>query len=71
VGFNPQESLAQHDESRDVLDPIWVEMLQLDLVVVEEPPKEGMRGCHEPTPVEVRDGDDVTIARHRHLLTSR
>jgi hypothetical protein len=63
VGFDPQESLAQHDEGHDLLDPIWVEVLQLDLVVMEETLEEGMRGHPKTALMEVREGDDVIIAR--------
>ena len=34
LGADPQESFAQRDERRHVLDPIGIEMLQLDLVEV-------------------------------------
>jgi hypothetical protein len=59
------------DEGHDLLDLVRVEVLQLDLVVMEEPPEEGMRGHPEPALVEVREGDDITIARLRHLFTAR
>jgi hypothetical protein len=48
VRFNPQEPLAQHDEGRDLLDPIQVEVLELNLVVMKEPLEEGMRGTPNP-----------------------
>jgi hypothetical protein len=41
VRFDPQESLTQHDEGLDLLDPIWVEVLHLILIVMEEPQKKG------------------------------
>jgi hypothetical protein len=71
VGFDPQVSLAQHDESHDVLDPVRVEVLQLDQVVVKKPLEERMRGYRKPALVEVHEGHDVTIARCRHLLRAR
>jgi hypothetical protein len=71
VGFDPQESLAQRDEGHDLWDPIRVEMLQLDLVVMAEPQEEGMRGHPKPALVEVHEGDDVTITWCWHLLTAR
>jgi hypothetical protein len=43
VGFDPPVSLAQLDEGRDMLNPVQVEMLQLDLVLMKESPEEGMR----------------------------
>jgi hypothetical protein len=53
------------------LDHTRVEVLQLDLVVMEEPSKKEMRGHPEPALVEVREGDDVTITRCQHLLMAR
>ena len=37
VRLDPQVPLAHRVEGRDVLDPIGVEVLQLDLVVVQQP----------------------------------
>jgi hypothetical protein len=71
VRFDPQEFLAQHDEGRDLLDPVRVEVLQLYLIVMKEPSEEGMRGRPEPALVEVHEGDDVAITRHRQLLAAR
>jgi hypothetical protein len=71
VRFNPQEPLTQLDEGRDLLDPIQIEVLQLNLVVMEEPPEEGMRGHPKPALMEVREGDNVAIARRWYLFTAR
>jgi hypothetical protein len=38
VGLNPQIPFAQHDEGCDVLDPVGIQVLQLDLVVVQQSP---------------------------------
>jgi hypothetical protein len=35
VGLDPEESLAQRDEGSDVLNPVRVQVLQLDAVVVQ------------------------------------
>ena len=35
VGLDPQVPLAHRDEDRDVLDPIGVQVLQLDLIMVQ------------------------------------
>ena len=35
VGLDPQVPLAHHDEGCDVLDPVGVQVLQLDLIVVQ------------------------------------
>jgi hypothetical protein len=54
-----------------VLNPVRVEVLQLDLVMVKEPAEEGMRERRKPTLVKVREGDNVAIAWRQHLLTAR
>ena len=35
VGLDPQVPLINRDEGRDVLDPVGVQVLQLDLIVVQ------------------------------------
>jgi hypothetical protein len=54
-----------------VLDPVWVEVLQLDPAVMEEPMEEGMRRRRKPALMEAHKGDDVAITRCRNLLTAR
>ena len=54
-----------------MLDPIGVEVLQLNLVVVQQPLEERMRRDCEPALVEGCEGDDVTIGRHRHILVAK
>ena len=48
VRLDPQVPLAHRDEGRDVLDPVGVEVLQLNLVVVQQPQEERMRGISIP-----------------------
>ena len=54
-----------------MLDPIGIEVLQLDLVVVQQPLEEQMRRDREPVLVEEREGDDVTVGQHRHPLVAK
>jgi hypothetical protein len=61
VGIDPQVALAQRDEGRDVLDPIGIKVLQLDLVVIQEPSKEPMGRRHEPALMEVHEQHNVAI----------
>ena len=53
VGADPQESLAQGDECRHVLDPVGIEMLQFDLVVMQQPLKKSVGGGRDPMLMEV------------------
>ena len=48
VGLDPKVPLAHHDEGHNVLDPVRIEVLQLDLVVVQQPSEERMRGIASP-----------------------
>ena len=48
VGTNPQESLAQGDERRNVLNPIGGEVLQLHLVVIQQPRRNLWAGMANP-----------------------
>ena len=68
VRLDPQVPLTHRNEGHDVLDLIRVEVLQLDLVVVQQPPKEWMRGDCEPALMEGCKGDDVTVGWHCHIL---
>jgi hypothetical protein len=49
VGINAHERFTQQNESRYVEDDIGMEVLDLYLVVVEEPAHEQMKGQPEPT----------------------
>ena len=40
VGLDPQVPLTHRDNSRDVLDPIRVQVLQLDLIMVQQTSEE-------------------------------
>ena len=53
VGADPLESFAHRDEHHHVLDLVGIEMLQLNLVEVQQPPEEFVGGGREPTLVEV------------------
>ena len=50
-------------KGRDVLDPIGVQVLQLDLIVVQQTPEERVGRNHESALVEGHEGDDVAIGR--------
>jgi hypothetical protein len=53
-----------------VLNPIEVQVLQLNVVVMQYPPEESVRGNRKLALVEWHEGDDVTIRRHGHLLVA-
>jgi len=62
-GSIPRYPLAQRDEGRDVLNHVGIQMLQLKLVVVQQPLEESVGRSREPTLVEGDEGDDVAIGR--------
>jgi len=71
VGTNPQEPLTQGDERRNVLDPIRIKVLQLHLVVLQQPLKELMSGHGESSLVEESKGHDIPFGRRWLILITR
>ena len=65
VGADPLESFVQHEECCHVLNPIGIEMLQLDLVEVQQPLDEFVGGGREPMLMEVGQQHHVAIRRER------
>ena len=61
VGTNPQEPLTQGDKRRNVLDPIGSKVLQLHLVVIQQPLKELVGGGDKSPLMEVSEGHNVAF----------
>ena len=53
-----------------MLDPVGIQVLQLDLVVVQQPLEEWLGRNHESTLMEGREGHDVAIGRRRRILAT-
>ena len=53
-----------------MLDPVGVQVLQLDLIMVQQTLEEWVRRNCESTLVEEREGDNVAIRRRRCLLAA-
>ena len=53
-----------------MLDPIGVQVLQLDLIVVQQTLEEWVGWNHESALMEGHEGDDVAIGRCRCILTA-
>jgi len=68
VGTNPQEPLTQGDDRRNVLDPIGSKVLQLHLVVIQQPLKELVGGGGESSLMEVSEGHNIAFGRRRRVL---
>ena len=54
-----------------MLDPVGVQVLQLDLIVVQQTLEERVGRNHESTLMEEHEGDDVAIGRRWRLLAAR
>jgi hypothetical protein len=57
MGTYPQVPLTHCLECRHLLDVVWVEVLQLEAVLVEDPPDEPPGGDGEAAPVEGHERD--------------
>jgi hypothetical protein len=51
-----------------MLNPIRIQMLQLNLIVMEEPQEEAMGGCRKLTIVEVRKRHHIAVGRRREVM---
>jgi len=51
------------------MDPIGVQVLQLDLIVVQQTLEERVGRNHESVLVEGHEGDDIAIGRRQCILT--
>ena len=63
IGLNAQIALVQSNEGRDLQDQVGVEVVQLDLIVVEEPTKEVTRRRAKSPLVKASEADDVPVGR--------
>ena len=54
-----------------MLDPIRVQVLQLDLIVVQQTSKEWVGRNRKSMLVEECEGDDVAVGRCRRILTAK
>ena len=71
MGIDPQETLTQGNKRRHMLNPVGSKMLQLHLIVIQQPPKESMRRyCKSPL---MKDGEryDIPFGRRRLTLVTR
>ena len=59
------------DKRRNMLDPIGIKMLQLHLVVIQQPPKKSMRRYGESPLMEDSKGHDIPFERRRLFLITR
>jgi hypothetical protein len=54
-----------------MLDPVGIQMPQLDLVLIKEPEQEAMGGSYESMLMEVHERHHITIRRRREPLIAR
>ena len=53
-----------------MLDPVGVQVLQLDLIVVQQTPEERVGRNRESALVEGHEGDDIAVGRPWRILTA-
>ena len=68
MGIDPQETLAQGNKRHHMLNPIGSKMLQLHLVIIQQPPKKSMRGYDKSPLMEDSKRYDVPFEQRRRLL---
>lgn len=66
VGLHAEVSLTQHNETRYVEDGVWVDILDLQPAVEEQPSHEGVQGDLEATLIG-GEHDHLAISRHRSI----
>ena len=71
MGIDPQETLTQGNKRRHMLNPVGSKMLQLHLIVIQQPPKESMRGYRKSPLMEDGERNDIPFGRHRLTLVAR
>jgi hypothetical protein len=49
VGFDPEEALTEHDETRNVENSVGIQIVELNLVSKEKTSEERMRGKLNPS----------------------
>jgi hypothetical protein len=66
MGTDSQVPLAQRLKCRHLLDVVWVEVLQLEPVIIEDHSSEPPGGDGEAAFVEGHKRDDIPSRRTRH-----
>jgi len=61
VGWDSQEALAHHDEDREVEDTLWGQVVEVEPIVVQQPPEQGVRRHPKPKKVEMGERDDLIL----------
>ena len=68
VGIDPQQTLTQGNKRRHVLNTVGGKMLQLHLVIIQQPLKKSMRGYGKPPLMKDGKGHDVPFGRCKLAL---
>ena len=63
MGIDPQETLTQGNKRRHVLNTVGGKMLQLHLVIIQQPLKKSMRGYGKSPLMKDGKGHDVPFRR--------
>jgi hypothetical protein len=71
VGLNPMERLTHRNECRDVEDPVWGQVVQFNLVVVQQPTEEVMRWKPQASFLKGSERDHLVGPRPREAADGR
>ena len=63
VGMNPQETLAENDKARNVLNRVWRKIMQLDPVHINKCTEKGMQRERQTSGEMVREDDAFIFSR--------
>ena len=69
--IDPQETLTQGNKRRHMLNPVGSKVLQLHLIVIQQPPKESMRRYCKSSLMKDGERYDIPFERHRLTLVTR
>ena len=61
MGRDSHEALAQHDEDGEVEDPLWGQVMEVEPVVVQQPPEQVVHRHPKPKRVEMGERDDLIL----------
>ena len=71
MGIDPQETLAQGNKRRHMLNPVGSKMLQLHLIIIQQSPKKSMRGYRKSLLMEDGERNDIPFGWRRLTLVTR
>lgn len=66
-----QITLAQRHKGYEVLNPVGIQVLQLNLVIIQKPMKKSMDGGREPAFMKMDERNDIASGQRRRVVPIR